>query len=86
MQEAPPERPAEARRKEQTKQTADGLVVHSFRTLLASLGTLVKNQVVPHGGDGSAAFDLLTQPTALQNRAYALLGLPLPRFTTYSLA
>lgn len=84
VDEAPPERsdpvgPAprsnEAKRKEQTKLTADGLPVQSFRTLLANLGTLVRNRVVPRGAESAAGFDLLTQPTRLQARAFELLGL-----------
>lgn len=86
VDETPPERsdpvgPAPrsdgARRKEQTKRTADGLEVQSFRTLLAALGTLVKNRVAPQGCDERAAFDLLTQPSKLQARAFELLGVPL---------
>jgi hypothetical protein len=83
VDEAPPARPdpvapaprsTAARRKDRTQRGAEGQV-HSFRTLLAALGTLVKNRVIPRGGDGSAAFELLTQPTALQQRAFDLLGL-----------
>ena len=69
-------RSEEARRKEQTKLTADGFPVHSFRTLLAQLGTLVKNRVIPHGA-AQAAFDMTTQPSPLQARAFDLLGLSL---------
>ena len=72
---APAPRSDEAKRKEQTKVTSDGLSVHSFRTLLAQLGTLVKNRVVPHGADSAASFDVTTQPSLLQVRAFALLGL-----------
>jgi hypothetical protein len=72
---APAPRSAEATRKEQTKLTADGFPVHSFRTLLAQLGSLVKNRVIPHGADSRAAFDMTTQPSPLQARAFELLGL-----------
>lgn len=72
---APAPRSAAARRKDRTQRTAEGQPVHSFRTLLATLGTLVKNRMVPHG-DKRAAFHLLTQPTPLQQRAFDLLGLP----------
>jgi transposase len=72
---APAPRSPEAKRKEQTKLTADRFPVHSFRTLLAQLGTLVKNRVMPHGADRQAAFDLTTQPSPLQARAFDLLGL-----------
>ena len=74
---APAPRSAEAKRKEQTKLTAEGFPVHSFRTLLAQLGTLVKNRVIPRGADSQAAFHLTTQPTPLQTRAFDLLGLGL---------
>jgi len=72
---APAPRSEEARRKEQTKLTAERFPVHSFRTLLAQLGTLVKNRVVPNGADAQAAFDMTTQPSPLQTRAFDLLGL-----------
>lgn len=87
VDEAPPGRPdpvapaprsAEAVRKDRTQRAAQGHAVHSFKTLLASLGTLVKNKVIPRGSGPYAAFDLLTQPTPLQQRAFHLLGLPLP--------
>lgn len=86
VDEAPPERsdavaPAPrsdaAKRKEQTKLTPEGLPVQSFRTLLATLGTLVKNRVAPRGAEGRATFDLLTAPTPLQARAFELLGVPI---------
>ena len=81
VDEAPPDRPdpvapaprsAAAKRKERTKRTADGGAVHSFQTLLAHLGTLVKNRVTP--GGTHTPFDMLTQPTQLQTRAFSLLG------------
>ena len=84
VDEAPPERPdpvaaaprsAGAKRKDQTKRTAEGFPVHSFRTLLQELGTVVKNRVIPRGVGPAAAFDLLTQPTALHAKAFDLLGL-----------
>ncbi len=84
VDETPPERPdpvgpaprsAEAKRKGQTKLTADGLPVQSFRTLLANLATLVKNRVVPQGSGPQATFDMITRPTPLQERAFALLRL-----------
>ena len=86
VDEAPPERPDPvapalgsdgAKRKDRTKRTTDGLPVQSFRTLLAHLATLVTNRVLPRGADPRAAFELLTQPTEFQERAFALLGLPL---------
>ena len=62
-----------ARAKDESKRTADGLPVHSFRTLLAELGTLAKNRV-RLAGAANSELDLLTQPTPLQERAFALLG------------
>ena len=86
VDEAPPRRPdpvakaprsEAAKRKDQSKRTEDGFPVQSLRTLLANLGTLAKNRVLPAGADERAAFFMLTQPTALQARAFALLGLTL---------
>jgi hypothetical protein len=65
-----------ARAKDKTKQTEDGLPVHSFRTLLADLGTLAKNCVRIRGESGSQFYEL-TQPTQLQQRALDLLGVTL---------
>ncbi|MDE3076879.1 MAG: IS1634 family transposase [Chloroflexota bacterium] len=88
MDEAPPERPnpvapaprsAAARRKEQRKRTEDKLPVQRFRVLLKRLSTVVQNRVLPAGADPSVAFDLLTQPSPLQQRAFDLLGLNLLR-------
>jgi len=72
---APAPRSVEATRKQQTKLTAEGFPVHSFRTLLAQLGSLVKNRVIPHGLGSAASFDMTTQPSPLQARAFELLGL-----------
>ena len=88
VDEAPPKRPdpvapaprsERALRKDRTQLTTEGFPVHSFRTLLATLGTLVKNRVVPRGADPGTTLDLLTQPTPLQQRAFHLLGLQLGR-------
>ena len=67
---APAPRSDESKRKEQTKLTAERFPVHSFRTLLAQLGTLVNNRVIPHGASPEAAFDMTTQPSQLQARAF----------------
>ena len=65
-----------AERKARTKLAADGSPVHSFQTLLADLATLAKNTLQPK--DGSAKpFEMLTTPTALQQRALDLLGVSL---------
>ena len=69
---APARRSPQAEAKAATKRTADGAPVHSFQTLLADLATLTKNRVQPKA-PGSPAFDMLTTPTALQQRAFDLL-------------
>jgi hypothetical protein len=50
------------------------LPVHSFRTLLADLGTLTKNTVC---FGGKSELTVLTKPTAVQRRALGLLGVEL---------
>ncbi len=70
----PPIRSAAAIAKERDHRTPDGLPVGSFATLLAELATLTRNRVVPAGLDERAAFELLAEPTPLQARAFALIG------------
>ena len=78
VDEAPPARPdpvAPAPRSEtvlakyRTQRTADGFPVHSFPTLLADLGTMVKNRVILTGVPEAPGFDQVTVPTQLQARA-----------------
>ncbi|MHB1018560.1 MAG: IS1634 family transposase [Coriobacteriia bacterium] len=71
---APPERSDTALAKERDHRTPDGLRVGSFTTLLAELATLTRNRVVPTGLGEEAAFDLLSEPTPLQARAFELIG------------
>jgi hypothetical protein len=71
---APPERSPSAIAKEREHRTPEGFPVHSFATLLAELATLTRNRVVPAGTDERAAFELLSEPTALQARAFELIG------------
>jgi transposase len=73
---APALRSEAARRKAATRKTDEGLKVHSFRTLLSDLATLVKNRIQPKD-QKIPAFDLLTTPTKLQQQAFDLLGLAL---------
>ena len=70
---APAQRSPRAKAKALTKRTDEGVPVHSFRTLLADLATLTKNRVQPKA-PGVPAFEMLTMPTPLQRRAFALLG------------
>ena len=65
----------EARAKARTKRTASGEPVHSFDSLLADLATIAKNRIQPQGG--GEPFDMLTRPTALQRKAFDLLGVSL---------
>ena len=58
------------------KVNAEGLPVHSFQTLLADLATISRNRIVPRLS-GAEPFETLTRPTALQARAFELLGVPL---------
>jgi len=62
-----------AKRKAATRRTDDGLPVHSFRSLLDDLATLCLNKVsLP--SNQKYHFDLPTQPTPVQARAFQLLG------------
>jgi Transposase DDE domain len=70
---APAQRSPSARRKALTKLTADGAPVHSFQTLINDLATLARNRILPNTRD-PVAFDLVTTPTPLQQRAFDLLG------------
>lgn len=73
---APAQRSPSAELKALTKHTREGSKVHSFQTLLRDLATIVKNKIQPTD-KSITAFDLLTQPTAIQQRAFDLLGVPL---------
>jgi transposase len=66
---APAQRSPQAKQKAQTKRTADQLPVHSFRTLLEDLRTLTLNKMKM----GEVKFDLITTPTAVQQKAFDLL-------------
>lgn len=80
--EAPPARPdpvapaprsAGAIAKDRGHRTSQGFPVHNFRTLMATLATVVKNWVKPYGTDPTNAFPLLTELTPLQQYAFRLL-------------
>jgi transposase len=73
---SPAERSPAAVRKARRKQTDDGLPVHSFATLLRDLATICLNHITPTLPN-IPAFDLLTRPTELQQRAFQLLGVNL---------
>ena len=69
---APARRSPAAVAKARRKRTDDDLPVHSFRTLLADLGTLTANTM--QVADGGATFRLQTQPTPLQRRCFEILS------------
>jgi hypothetical protein len=70
---APAERSPAAENKARQKRTKDDLPVHSFQSLLDDLATIVISRVRPKAA-AIAEFDKLTAPTALQARAFKLLG------------
>ena len=75
---APAEASPSAQDKARSKRTASGQSVHSFRTLLDDLATITKNRVVAPLADAEP-FELITRPTALQRKAFKLLGVRLER-------
>jgi hypothetical protein len=72
----PAVRSQSAEDKASAKTTPDGETIHRFRGLLDHLATLTKNTIQPPGD--LPAFDRLTVPTHLQQKAFDLLGLPIP--------
>ena len=75
---APAEVSPSAQDKARRKRTASGESVHSFRTLLDDLAMVGNNRVVAPLADAKP-FDLITRPTALQRKAFKLLGVRLER-------
>jgi transposase len=73
---APAQRSASAKLKALSKQTADGIKVHSFQTLIGDLATIVKNRIQPTDKN-FVAFEMLTDPSVIQQRALDLLGVTL---------
>jgi hypothetical protein len=74
---APSKRSKKARPKAATKKTSEKLPVHSFRTLMADLATIVKNKFQSNGLEASLTFEKITQPTPLQQKAIDLLEVSL---------
>lgn len=69
---SPAQRSARAKAKAATKRTDDGAPVHSFKSLLADLATVVVDRIQPRD-DTVPAFDKVTVPTQVQQRAFDLL-------------
>jgi transposase len=62
--------------KQTTRLTKDGLPVHSFRSLLGDLATVVRNTVIT-AITPNYPLTVLTRPTPVQHKAFALLGITL---------
>jgi Transposase DDE domain len=71
---APAQRSKAAIKKQTTGMTPDGLPVHSFRTLLADLATLVRNTIIT-AINPNYPLTVVTRPTPIQQKAFDLLGL-----------
>jgi hypothetical protein len=74
-----PARPSPAAAaKIKTRRADDGTPIMTWHDLMENLGTLTINEVaLPQGG--SRTIHMLARPTALQERAFALLAVPAPR-------
>src|SRR5512134_2330204 len=75
---APAHRSPAAATKAATKRTADGGEARGFRDLLDHLGTLTRNTVAVTVAGHTTRFEQLTVPTPTQQRAFDLLGAPVP--------
>jgi transposase len=64
-----------AKEKKLTRQTAGGLPVHSFATLLAELASRVRVTYALKSEKSAPSFQQVPEPTPLQAKAYALLDL-----------
>jgi len=71
---APAERSASAARKTARHTNDDGIALRSFRGLLDHLATLTRNTIT----FGDRTFDKISTPTEVQQRAFDLLGAPIP--------
>jgi hypothetical protein len=71
---APAQRSAAALEKVRSHSNEPAMPVHSLRTLIAELATLVRNTCrTPGARQHPATFDILTTPSALQRRAFELI-------------
>jgi len=72
---APAQRSAAADHKAASKLTSDGARVHSFRTLLEDLSTIVRSTCRrPCADDAESSFDVDTRPSKTQQRALDLIA------------
>ncbi len=72
------QRSAHAKAKDATRHGDDGTPLHSFQTLMQDLATLTYN-ITYTALNPKAKIILTTRPTPLQEKAFMLLGLSLPR-------
>jgi len=74
-----PAQPSPAAIEKRTKRhAADGTPIMAWHDLIAQLGTLTINEVALPLGE-RRTIQMLARPTALQEQAFALLGVPFPR-------
>jgi hypothetical protein len=74
-----PAQPSRAAIEKRTKrETVDGTPIMAWHDLIAHLGTLTINEVALPFGE-RRTIHMLARPAALQQQAFALLGVPLPR-------
>ena len=73
---APAKRSDAAMRKVNSRILDDGTPVHSFKTLMQDLQTIVRNTCkTTNGAEAAPTFDLITTPTEFQKHALELIGL-----------
>jgi hypothetical protein len=70
---APATRSDAALDKIQSHTLDDGSPVHSYRTLMKSLGTITRNTCCLTTAEQPATFDVFTTPTASQQRVFDLI-------------
>lgn len=61
--------------KASTKKLEDGSTVHSFKTLMSKLSTVVLNDVKIPAMESIGSFRVITKPDVIQKRAFDLIGL-----------
>ncbi|RKE26253.1 DDE family transposase [Paraburkholderia sp. BL23I1N1] len=71
---APAQRSQQAQEKVVSRTVADGSPVHSFSTLMAELGSIVRNTCrTPGAGPEAPTFDIITTPNVTQRHALDLI-------------
>ena len=72
---APTKKSAGAKQKASSKKNVDGSIVHSFKSRLADLSTIVRNvcQVPSATATNQGAFTMTTTPAATRQKAFDLI-------------